>query len=421
MNMNDILEITRLVRGGGLMEATAKIQRALDGIPPPATAMDAKDTTANFSIMEDACQVIDDASVFSMDTPTLGQRRARNPSARFQSPLTSDWLECLQHPHRAPVAPEEPDVDSKGKFLARSYTNHAGTRAYKLYIPSGLQGQAAPLIVMLHGCTQNPDDFATGTRMNMLAEEHSCFVVYPAQAQAANPSKCWNWFKAADQRRDQGEPSIIAGITRHVINLYPVDKRRVYVAGLSAGGAMAAIMGMTYPDLYAAIGIHSGLPYAVADDLPSAFAAMQGRADSGQSQHAGIPGTEAGPRQVIQAIVFHGDLDTKVHPQNADRLVAQWTTIIAGNGKHGKAGEKPRVTVHQGQVPDGHSYSRATHRDADGQIVLEHWLVHGAGHAWSGGSPNGSYTDPHGPDAGREMIRFFLEHPTLELADQAIV
>ncbi len=273
---------------------------------------------------------------------------------------------------------------------------------------------------MLHGCTQNPDDFATGTRMNLLADEYHCFVAYPAQAQAANPSKCWNWFKAADQQRDTGEPSIIAGITRHVINSYPVDNRRVYVAGLSAGGAMAAIMAMTYPDLYAAIGIHSGLPYAIADDLPSAFAAMQGGAALGQGRLNDIPGTEA-CRRVIPAIVFHGDLDTKVHPRNADRLIAQWTRIIDRNGKPSKSGEKPRVTVHRGHVPDGHDYSRATHRDSDGHILLEQWLVHGAGHAWSGGSPNGSYTDPLGPDAGQEMIRFFFEHPCLDLADQAIV
>ncbi|MGR9108831.1 MAG: extracellular catalytic domain type 1 short-chain-length polyhydroxyalkanoate depolymerase, partial [Gammaproteobacteria bacterium] len=276
-----------------------------------------------------------------------------------------------------------------------------------------------PLIVMLHGCTQDPDDFAAGTRMNRLAEEHRCIVAYPAQAQAANPSKCWNWFQAADQQRDEGEPSIIAGITRQVINSYPVDKRRVYVAGLSAGGAMAAVMGMTYPDLYAAMGIHSGLPYAVADDLPSAFAAMQGAAASGHGRHNGVAGTRACHR-IIPTIVFHGDLDTKVHPRNADRLIAQWTTISGRSGKYGNKLEKTRVTVHRGQVPNGHDYSRAIHRDSEGKIILEQWLIHGAGHAWSGGSPNGSYTDPRGPDAGREMIRFFYEHPCFEVADQAI-
>jgi poly(hydroxyalkanoate) depolymerase family esterase len=418
MNMNDILEITRLVRAGGIKEATARIRQALKGIPPPATATGANDTTTNSSIIEGDFHVIDDASILSIETPTVGQSTPRRPSARFQAPLAADWRESFRRLHRAPAAPDlEPGVDSTGQFLTRSYTNHAGTRAYKLYIPSGYRGQAVPLIVMLHGCTQDPDDFAAGTRMNRLAEEHHCFVVYPAQAPDANPSKCWNWFRSADQRRGEGEPSIIAGITRHVIDNHPVDKRRVYVAGLSAGGAMAAIMGMTYPDLYAAIGIHSGLPYAVADDLPSAFAAMQGRAVQGQTNV--VAGTET-CRQVVPAIVFHGDLDINVHPQNGDLLIAQWTTIITRNGMHGEAAEKPRETVHRGQVPDGHAYSRTTHRDANGRIVLEHWLVHGAGHAWSGGSPNGSYTDSLGPDAGREMIRFFLEHPHLEMAGQVI-
>ena len=181
-------------------------------------------------------------------------------------------------------------VPDGGQFLAGSYTSPAGTRTYKLYIPSGYRGQALPLIVMLHGCTQSPDDFAAGTRMNGLAEEHRCFVVYPAQTPTANGSKCWNWFQAADQQRGQGEPSLIAGITRQIASTYHIDARRVYVAGLSAGGAMAVILGMTYPDLYAAIGIHSGLAYALAHDLPSALAAMQqGGAVPTRQRGGGVP------------------------------------------------------------------------------------------------------------------------------------
>ena len=259
---------------------------------------------------------------------------------------------------------------------------------------------------MLHGCTQSPDDFAAGTRMNVLAEEHTCLVAYPAQAASANSSKCWNWFRPSDQQRGQGEPSLIAGITRQIMRDYAVDPQRVYVAGLSAGGAAAAIMGMAYPDLYAAIGVHSGLACGVASDLPSAFAAMQhGEAvaarGSGSASGAGVS------RRIVPTIVFHGDRDTTVHPCNGDRVVAQSRTTPMTD---------LRTTVQQGRVPGGHAYSRRLHADASGQTILEHWVIHGAGHAWSGGSPAGSYTDPQGPDATREMLRFFLEHPISKCA-----
>ncbi len=326
--------------------------------------------------------------------------------------LNNTGRHCVKIEGRLPDQTRDVVPDG-GQFLKGSYTNQAGTRTYKLYIPSGYRAQALPLVVMLHGCTQTPDDFAAGTRMNGLAEEHPCFVVYPAQASAANGSKCWNWFKATDQHRGQGEPSIIAGITRQIVSTYPVDARRVYVAGLSAGGAMAAIMGMAYPDLYAAIGIHSGLAYAVARDVPSALAAMQqGGAAPVRQRDDGALGANSCTR-VVPTIVFHGDRDTTVHPRNGDQVIAQWATIHAGGGPHTEAGTNPQVTVQRAQVPDGHAYTRAIYHDASGQAIMEQWLVHGAGHAWSGGSPSGSFSDPKGPDAAQEMIRFFYEHPGL--------
>jgi poly(hydroxyalkanoate) depolymerase family esterase len=233
-------------------------------------------------------------------------------------------------------------------------------------------------VVMLHGCKQTPDDFAVGTRMNQLADELGFIVIYPAQAWNANLSRCWNWFRAADQQRDDGEPSLIAGITRQVIARYNTDTRRVYIAGLSAGGAMAAIMAQTYPDLYAAVGIHSGLPYASARDAVSAISAMRGQ----RSDTVLLPS--------VPTIVFHGDRDTTVHPRN---------------GEYGSAEAKLRSET--GEV-GGRTYTRTTRRGAAGS-AFEHWLVHGAGHAWSGGNAEGSFADPKGPDATREMLRFFLQ------------
>ena len=279
-----------------------------------------------------------------------------------------------------------------GQWIAGAYTGEAGTRAYKLYLPSGYHGQPLPLVVMLHGCTQSADDFAAGTRMNFLAEAEGLLVVYPEQAAAANSSRCWNWFQPADQQREQGEPSLIAGITRQVMAEHHVDAGRVYVAGLSAGGAMAAIMAAAYPDLYAAVGVHSGLAPGSAHDLPSALQAMQ---------RGGRGAGSAAPGRAIPLILFHGDRDSTVHPRNAEEFIRQW----AG------ASDPPRVTLRQGQVPGGRAYSCAVYQDPSGQTLVERWTVHGASHAWSGGSRNGSFTDPAGPDASRELVRFFREHP----------
>ena len=272
-----------------------------------------------------------------------------------------------------------------GHFIDASYTNEAGTRDYKLYVPGSYAGQTVPLVVMLHGCTQNPDDFAVGTGMNELAEEYGCLVAYPAQSKQANASRCWNWFSAADQQRDQGEPSIIAGLTRDIMARYAIDPSRVFVAGLSAGGAMAAIMGTQYPDLYAAVGVHSGLPFAAANDLPSALAAMKG---DFRTHHK--------PNKSLPIIVFHGDRDTTVHPANGDELI-----------KRRRRHPAEDIVVEPGAVPDGHAYTRTVHRKPDGSIHAEHWVIHGSGHAWSGGDTRGTYTDGRGPNASREMMRFF--------------
>jgi poly(hydroxyalkanoate) depolymerase family esterase len=289
----------------------------------------------------------------------------------------------------APAPPHEKGIADSvpGTFTDQSYTNAAGTRSYKLYVPSSYSGQPAPLVVMLHGCTQDPDDFALGTEMNVLAEEFGFLVVYPAQSPQANVSRCWNWFNALDQQRDQGEPSIIAGITREVMGRHAVEPGEVYVAGLSAGGAMATIMGTLYPDLYAAVGVHSGLPFASAHDLASALAAMKG-----DFKRRGEPG------KTFPIIVFHGDRDTTVHPAAGEELIAHASHV------------SKEVAVEPGSVPDGYKYTRTLHQREDGLVHAEHWVIHGAGHAWSGGNARGSYTDGKGPNASREMMRFFRTH-----------
>ena len=297
-----------------------------------------------------------------------------------------------------------------GQFLSGSYTNQSGTRAYRLYIPKGYHGQPLPLIVMLHACSQSPDDFAIGTRMNAFADEQLFFVVYPGQTSSANRSKCWNWFLPEDQQRDQGEPSLIAGITRQVAGSYMVDPQRIYVAGLSSGGAMAVILGITYPDLYAAIGNHSGLAYGAARDFSSALAAMyQGGAGVMPVRvfnHVIEPNV-----RVVPMIVFHGDRDATVHPRNADHVIAQWAQIHAEWEPHAPTGPELKATVQRSQVPAGRFYTHAVYQDTRGEVIMERWLVEGSGHAWSGGNSQGSFTDPYGPDATQEMLRFFATHP----------
>jgi len=406
--MNDMpdptkmIEAARLTRAGRLTEATALLQRMLQGkIAPDAIIGAAAAIAAGRKP-----QIIDVAATgAASDRPHFDKAALVQPVLQSLRGLIDRIKRPagLELPPLQPAAPVPiPDiVPAGGKFIAATYGNAAGRRVYKLYIPSGYSGapgQALPLIIMLHGCSQAPDDFAAGTRMNVIAEEQTCLVVYPAQPSDANPGKCWNWFRPGDQRRDQGEPSLIAGVTREVMREYAVDPRRVYIGGLSAGAAAAVVMGATYPDLYAAIGVHSGLACGAANDLTSAFTAMrQGELVASFGSDDILPVGSDG--SAVPTIVFHGDRDTTVHPRNGDHVIAQSmrTTNVQSQ-------------VQRGRVPGGHAYTRTIHATAGGRAILEHWEIHGAGHAWSGGSPAGSYTDPRGPDAAREMLRFFLEH-----------
>jgi poly(hydroxyalkanoate) depolymerase family esterase len=413
----DLLAATRWVQAGRLTEATALLQRLLRGEPGHVAGVTVEGPQPTKAGVLDLVPEMLEATAPRQESPTL----------KVMDTSIGDWLSGGLAPPTQAAIPEAlrsflerfkgnsleaglglpglatpiPDTLPDGaRFLAGSYSNQAGSRVYKLYVPSTYHGQTLPLVVMLHGCTQSPDDFAAGTRMNELAEEHGCLVAYPAQSASANISKCWNWFKAEDQQRDGGEPSLIAGITRQIMAEYPVDPQRVYVAGLSAGGAAAAVMAATYPDVYAAVGVHSGLAVGAAKDMPSAFAAMQGGAAA-----APLPSVQGKAQgQMVPTIVFHGDQDRTVNPRNGDQVIAQ-ARSAATNGLQATA------TTQQGQTVGGRSYRRTTHADAAGQALLEQWVIQGAGHAWAGGSPAGSYTDPQGPDASREMLRFFLEHP----------
>ena len=355
IDQEGLAEATRLTSVGRVHEATALIQRLIrgDAVPPGrGEPMPSADDWAG---------------------PTLDLTREFEPEP------------APEVDRRDGAATGHP-----GAWLDGVHENPFGRRPYKLYVPAARPASALPLVVMLHGCTQDPDDFALGTGMNQRAEAAGSLVVYPGQVEAANPSKCWNWFRPTDQEREQGEPSLIAGIAREVIARHGADPARVYVAGLSAGGAKAAIMARAYPDLFAALAVHSGLPDGSAENVPSALAAM--RRPKRRTRRS------AGP--FVPTIVLHGVRDRTVHPGNAEAIL-QGALAAAGP-------LSARRDV--GRVPGGHTYRRTRHDAPDGTTLVEDWRIDGLGHAWSGGDPRGSYTDPRGPDASAAMLDFFLQH-----------
>jgi poly(hydroxyalkanoate) depolymerase family esterase len=332
---------------------------------------------------------------------------------------TADGVDTIDIEARVVVEDEPPppaDLEHhaprSGQFLSFVYTSPIGSRAYKLYVPGTYRAEAMPLVVMLHGCKQGSDDFAAGTRFNEVAEEQGLLVAYPAQAPNANGSNCWNWFEPHAQARVGAEPSIIAGIVDEIGEAYHVDERRVFVAGLSAGAAMAVVLGETYPDVFAAVGAHSGLPYGAAHDVASAFAAMHGGTQVATSVSARGSGSS---RRVpvasrgVATIVFHGDLDATVALKNGSAIVGQAVSNLERE-------RGPLTREVQERMAHGRRCTRTTYLASDGLPVVEQWTVHGGGHAWSGGSATGSFTEPQGPDASREMMRFFLLHELRESA-----
>ena len=324
----------------------------------------------------------------------LQQRALRQPAAS---------------PAGAPRAAEQP-----GSFDHVALEHGGAGHSYRLYVPPGAaSGQPMPLVLMLHGCTQNPDDFATGTGMNQAAADAGALVVYPAQLRNANPNACWNWFSPESQQRDSGELALLVDMVRDVMARHPVDPQRIYVAGLSAGGAMAALLAREYPELFAAVGVHSGLQAGAAHSMMGALSAMKSGA-KGVAEAA----PAAHPGDVPALIVFHGDADATVSPRNGEQLVEEATQRL------GSMALKSETL--QGQSSAGQGYTRtlfhAPHAQSAGDatdVRVEQWTLHGAGHAWSGGAAGGSHTDPRGVSATQEMLRFFLEHPKAAKAAKA--
>ncbi len=348
-------QATRLTQSGNLAAATAAIQAALQrGAPVSSTR-------------QDETEVID-VEAWEIPEPTA-ESRTDTAAAEASTPTN--------------LPPTTGDV-----FMSGFFRSSRGQRDYKLYVPPHAGDRPMPLVVMLHGCTQDADDFAAGTAMNEAAREQGFYVLYPIQPRQSNPQKCWNWFKHNHQQQGRGEPEILAGMTRAAMQAHAIDSQRVYVAGLSAGGAMAAILASAYPELYAAACVHSGLAPGVASDLPSALSAMKGKGTP--------PIVQAGSG--VPTIVFHGDRDTTVHPINAEGVIKASVGATA----------QP-ITQRMPGIGAKRNSTKYLYSNAAGDVIAERWVIHGAGHAWSGGTDQGSYTDGTGPDATAETLRFFFE------------
>ena len=379
MSLTDTMaEALRLTRSGDLAGATELL---MAGTAAPRTHR-----------KPSAPGVVHELTPHTIDLKATSTTHREKPAAKPTATAKPSTARSSEKPARAARAHPSAN-DAPGSFRAHTHVGAAGSLCYKLYTPRGA-APGMPLVVMLHGCTQSPDDFAAGTAMNGLADELGFFVAYPGQTHSRHPQKCWNWYRSSDQQRDLGEPALVAGLTLELIVDHGIDPARVFVAGLSAGGAAAAVLAGAYPDLYAAVGIHSGIACGVAHDTSSALAAMR------LGRQGGTPAGNVEPGRFVPVITFHGDRDSTVAEINAREIVAAAAHAT---------GVTLTTSTETGRTAAGRAWTRVLSRDAAGAVLIEQWTLFGAGHAWSGGSPAGSYTDPAGPDASRAMLRFFLE------------
>lgn len=380
---DSILKARELTLGGKLMEATLAIQQGLGFAQNKA----GKPSSAAESA----------GGEHVMDMPHVSAAPGKQPLHASVADVEDVAFREFGFQEKEDVPAETADcpapAPAASSFSPGRFQSGKHSYAYRVFVPSDPR-PGLPVVVMLHGCKQDASDFAAGTTMNAVAEREKFIVVYPEQLRQANSMGCWNWFEPAHQTRGEGEPAMIAALASHIASLHRADPARIYIAGLSAGGAMAALAGKLYPEVFAAVGVHSGLAPGAARDVPSAFTAM--RAGPGRSAAVDAIG--------LPVIVFQGSGDKTVSPVNANVIAQEEVASWARNGLH-LSPTRVDAPPHGGRES---SVVRWT--DPAGKAYVEIWTIQSAPHAWAGGDLAGSFTDPKGPSASEAMFRFFALH-----------
>ena len=375
-----MLKATRLTSVGKLLDATRLIQRALGRAVPKDWPKDRTETRPE--ARREGSPAANDSQVSDAPPKIIILPPPAQPAGELMTDVPGEA------PQEAPRR--------KASFTKNTFSFEGHAYPYRLYIPSTPAAGASvvelmPLIVLLHGCKQDALDFSNGTAMNALAEQQQAMVLYPEQIASGNAMRCWNWFEPGHQQAERGEPGMIAALTQKVVQKHGAYPQRVYIAGLSAGGAMAAVVSGLYPDIFAAVGVHSGLAAGAARDVMSAFGAMRS-------------GAKGGASSVMPTIVFHGTADKTVHPDNGEYITDAALVALKSSGM------KLIKTQSTGSKNGEEKAERVVYSTVDGKPFIENWRIDDGEHAWSGGNAAGSYTDPDGPSASAAMLAFFLQH-----------